>query len=134
MKLIDKLFLVKRITSKSEILHFERYRLLNLYLFSINLHYIYQADTDRDLHDHPWDFITIPLKGSYIEKTLTCINAVKFGQIRYRKANFLHTIQEVMQPTVTLAILFRRRRIWGFQTTNGWIDFKTYRQLKHEKK
>lgn len=35
---------------------------------TIRLHYIYGADTDPHLHDHPWDCRTIILRGWYIER------------------------------------------------------------------
>lgn len=35
---------------------------------TIRLHNIRQADQDHDLHDHPWDFVSIILRGGYIEE------------------------------------------------------------------
>lgn len=36
---------------------------------SIKLHHILRSDEDRDLHDHPWSFVSIILRGGYYEHT-----------------------------------------------------------------
>jgi hypothetical protein len=33
-----------------------------------------------------------------------------------------------------LVLTSGRERVWGYQTEQGWIDFKSYRQLKNEGK
>lgn len=128
--MIDKLFLIKEIKSKTGVVHFKRYRLLNLYFFKICLHFIYERDKDDYLHDHPWNYIIIPLKGSYKEKTVNGINIIKFGQIHFKRAEHLHAINEIISPTITLAILGRSKRVWGYQTDNGWVNHIEYRKNK----
>ena len=61
--------LVKEIRSKKGELHFKRWRILSTPWFNIFLHFINRADEDKDLHDHPWSFWSIILKGGYIEFT-----------------------------------------------------------------
>lgn len=40
---------------------------LNLGLFAIRLHHWSGSDDERHLHDHPWPFLTIVLKGGYTD-------------------------------------------------------------------
>lgn len=50
----------------------------------------------------------------------------------YRKATRFHKILKLYKPvTYTLAIVGRRKRKWGYQTTNGWVDHITYRKNKN---
>lgn len=54
-------------------------RWLTLWLFRANLHCIHASDDPADgLHDHPWPFITIILKGGYYEH-------LKNGERKWRK-------------------------------------------------
>jgi hypothetical protein len=66
-KIIKKLFLAKEIISKEGVLHFRRWRIIECLLFNIYIHKIYVKD--NDLHDHPWNYFSLILSGSYIEKT-----------------------------------------------------------------
>ena len=34
---------------------------------SVKLHHILRSDDDRDLHDHPWSFVSVILRGGYWE-------------------------------------------------------------------
>ena len=61
--------LIKEIKSKAGELHFKRWEILKTHFGSIWLHAIYKADTDKHLHNHPWDFISVVLRGSYYEQT-----------------------------------------------------------------
>lgn len=36
--------------------------------FQVLLHWIYLPDPDRGLHNHPWRFVTFPLRGFYAEQ------------------------------------------------------------------
>ncbi len=48
-----------------------RFSLFQLFGFSLKLHIILRGDQDRELHDHPWTFITLMLAGGYYEETFT---------------------------------------------------------------
>ena len=61
--------LIKEIKSKSGEVHFRRWEILKTRCGSIWLHAIYKADQDKHLHNHPWDFKSLVLKGSYLEQT-----------------------------------------------------------------
>lgn len=146
-------FLIKEIKSKEGEVHFRRWRILSTPWFSIYIHGIYKADEDLHLHDHPWDYVSIVLKGFFTEKTLN-YNFIKdekgisawrnasrnedvIGPTRIikRKAEQFHTIESLHGKSVyTLFFTGKRRREWGYDVDGKWIDHKTYRQLKNENK
>lgn len=93
--------------------------------FGAYLHQIHVSD--EDLHDHPWDNISIVLSGGYWETTVDFSALGKAsgwsrvwrgpGAIIRRKAEDTHCL--VMQDgqkesTWSLFIHLRRRRAWGF--------------------
>ena len=114
--------------------YLERYYLFlknrETFPFNIFLHKFLKSDPD-DLHDHPWDFITIILRGGYWEHTPEGKNWYKPFSIIYRKATDLHRIELNPNTDVwTLFIPFRKTRQWGFKTEKGWIDHETYNSEK----
>lgn len=137
--IIDKLFLIKEIKSKQGVLHFRRYRLLSTRWFSIYIHKIYKSDQDLHLHDHPWNYFNMILKGGYIEETIENNCKKKNVMIHYRysfrKATQCHKILHMITPCVTtLFITGKSYRTWGYQVNDAWIDHMTYRELKNNKK
>lgn len=133
--------LIKEIKSKDGELHFRRWRLLKTPWFEVYIHGIYQPDHDQHLHDHPWDIWTMILKGSYIEEywddkvQMSISNVRKRFNVSYRKSKDFHKIDNLMTKKVfTLAIVGKRKREWGYKTEDGWVDNKTYRKNKNNKK
>jgi hypothetical protein len=153
MSIIRKLFLVKEIISKAGQVHFRRYRLLETRWFSIYVHNILHSDEDKDPHDHPFSFLALMLWGSYLEEWLGAYEDVYYwappkgsghelrrsvrsiGSIYYHPAKDFHKIT-LLKPSVWTLVFAgpRTRNGWGYQTKNGWINFKDYRQLKNEGK
>ena len=41
----------------------------NRFGIAVRIHEILRSDADRDLHDHPWWYVTIILRGGYWERT-----------------------------------------------------------------
>jgi len=130
-KLFKKLFLIKEIKSKLGVLHFRRWRLVSTPIFSVYIHNIYRADEDKYMHDHPWNYWAMILKGGYIEQVKNGFNTKLPGSFGFKKAENCHKIHHIIKPTTTLFITFRRRRDWGYHTENGWIQHTFYRQQKH---
>jgi hypothetical protein len=73
--------LVKEIRSKEGILHFQRYELFKTPWFRCYLHRIFEGDKDLHLHNHPWNFLGIILKGSYIEELPNKTKLKSFGSV-----------------------------------------------------
>lgn len=97
------------------------------------LHHIHRADKGRALHDHPWPFLTIPLRGWYLQEAAVLNNrpglpfrVVLFERTRwlipaFRRAEYTHRIAEVSRGGCwTLVVVGQVRREWGFWTAEGW--------------
>ena len=122
------------ITSKKGNVHFRRWRLIETRWFNIYIHQILRADEDKDMHDHPWSFWSIILKGGYIEFTKDGSIRRTFLDCAYRKYNFPHKIGVVIWPTWSFVITGPRKPNWGYHTKSGWIEKEMYRELKNKNK
>lgn len=105
--------------------------------FNIFLHSFKKSDP-TDLHDHPWPYMTIVLKGGYWEWIPKYKNGRKSiivgeekvwrgpGHIRTCAADSYHRIE--LDPNVkecwTLFIPGKQKRDWGFLTHRKWKNFK----------
>lgn len=124
--------LIKEIKSKDGVVHFRRWQLLKTPWFDIFIHGIYKADEDEHLHDHPWDYFSIVLWGSYIERVRGGNNVQSFMTTSHRKAEHTHKILSLKSEKVfTLFFAGKRRRDWGYWVRGTWIDNVTYRKLKN---
>lgn len=104
--------------------------------FNIFLHKFLKSDPDH-VHDHPWPYATLILKGGYWEwiPQFNSLNQ-KTGEIavwrgpghfRICSANSYHRIE--LDPNVTAWTLFMpgpQRREWGFLVNNKWISHDQY--------
>ena len=100
--------------------------------FNVFLHNFHKGDLD-DLHDHPWPYFTLILRGGYWEHT----PAGKFwrspGHFRICSPRSLHRIElESGVDTWTLFIPGPKLREWGFIRNGEWVDNHTYLQEKYE--
>lgn len=115
MHLFRRYFIFPRLMDPK---HREKYKV------ALFIHRLYRSDPDQHLHDHPWDWISIPL-GFYEEEdasgTHTCWPLVP----RFRKAEYAHRLY-LLNPVWTIFIHFRRRREWGFHTHTGWVHHTKY--------
>jgi hypothetical protein len=109
--------------------------------FNVTLHKIVRSD-DPIMHDHPWSYMTIVLKGGYWEHTPVCNKDGKMfaefqtwrgpGSIIKRSAGEYHWLElEEGKPATTLFFMGRQQREWGFlvQVKKGmhrWIKWTDY--------
>lgn len=99
--------------------------------FNITLHKIVRSD-DPIMHDHPWPFLTIILKGGYWEHTPEGKTWHGPGSIIWRKANELHWLElDQDKPATTLFFMGPQQREWGFivQDSKGkdtWVKWTDY--------
>lgn len=120
--------------------------------FNAFLHKFLRSDPD-DLHDHPWPYFTLILKGGYWEwipiykqftdlpefyhpTTKDIVGEKKVwrgpGHFRICSANSYHRIE--VEPGVDCWTLFMpgpQKREWGFLTHKNW-DFRTFKWVKHD--
>lgn len=105
-----------------------RWYILKTPLFGIYLHKIIRPDHDRELHDHPWNFIPIILKGRYLEELPSGELAYRStGSVRLMRATDRHRIDTLDgDPVWTLCLVGRKKREWGFYTDDGWMWWGDY--------
>lgn len=124
--------LIKEIKSKTGVVHFRRWELLKTPWFSIWLHGIYKEDQDEHLHNHPWDFISVVLWGSYLEALKTKVNTQFPGRINVRNGVGYHKILKLLTKTVyTLFFVTKPKREWGYCVDDKFVDNVTYREMKN---
>jgi hypothetical protein len=91
--------------------------------YAIRLHHIAREDRDRDLHDHPYDYRTIILKGFYVWVGLPGRAHVLIeGDTDRHGAEHFHKITQVSEGGVWTLFIYRCRsksNPWGFLTLNG---------------
>jgi len=115
--------------------------------FNVFIHKFLRSDPD-DVHDHPWPYATLILKGGYWEWIPEfASNGKKIGEKRHWrgaghfricKAESYHRIELV--PNVTCWTMFMpgsQRREWGFlvsgQEHDRWIHNNIYLEQKAQK-
>ena len=83
--------------------------------FTLRLHKFHKGDDDRAFHDHPWWFITIPLR-SYIESTPDQSGRlVSRWRPHFRPAKHRHIVSLIeQQPVWTFIITGPKSQEWGF--------------------
>lgn len=110
--------------------YLKRYDLARVFGRKLMAHIILQPDADRDMHDHPWNFLTLVLGGGYYEETNKPGDSIRWnptGTIRVNRAGFAHRISSLPKGyAVTLVLRGRRSRDWGFLTRCGWQYWRDY--------
>ena len=115
-----------------------RWRIISTPLGGIYLHEIRRPDKDRDCHDHPWTFRTFILWGGYNEMYITHDKGIEARSwTRFSRHAMplwaAHKIMEVAPHTYTLVLVGRKRKNWGFWSTNQynsgfkWIAWQDYK-------
>ena len=146
LKLLDRLgrkrIVMDRVENEP---YLERYYLFlrerKRFPFNVFLHKFLKSDPD-DVHDHPWPYATLILKGGYWEwiphfdtvgrKTGEYQVWRGPGHFRVSKANSFHRIE--LDPDITAWTLFMpgpKQRDWGFLVRNKWVQWEQY--LKQRK-
>ena len=146
LKLLDRLgrksIVMDRVENEP---YLERYYLFlrerERFPFNVFLHKFLKSDPD-DVHDHPWPYATLILKGGYWEwiphfdtvgrKTGEYQVWRGPGHFRVSSANSYHRIE--LEPDITAWTLFMpgpKQRDWGFLVKNQWIQWEQY--LKQRK-
>jgi hypothetical protein len=126
--------------------YLERYYLFlkdrDRFPFNVFLHKFLKGDPD-DVHDHPWPYATLILKGGYYEwlpqfdskgnKIAEMCVWRGPGSFRVCRANSYHRIE--LDPSVTAWTLFMpgpKKRDWGFLVKNKWVQHEQYLKERYE--
>ena len=121
---------------------------------TVRLHNIRREDADNDLHDHPWDFVSIILRGGYIEEvpknpldragqggtefityTPGCVNVVSAEdshRIDLVMDNRLDPLEPGETGVWTLVFAGNYKRGWGFWSrySGKFIPWRVYTNSK----
>lgn len=114
----------------------------------IFLHRMSAPDPGDHLHDHPWAFWSVLLRGGYVEERAEARDASLLARIaeeypdtctpgvverrswlsgRLLRLDECHRITALTRRAVwTLVIHGPRRRSWGFFTQDRWVHYRTY--------
>ena len=121
--------------------------------FNCYLHRFSASDWDRHPHDHPWRWLTIILKGSYLEEIYTLTDSshkVKGryiqvpvllarkrrapGTMNYAGLHRIHRVTVFTAPIWTLFLTGPKEREWGFYTPSGWKPYTKYKSSYRDRK
>lgn len=111
----------------SDLDYLRRLRIVQTPWFGVYLHRIGTPDSRPTLHDHPWNFLSIVVRGGYTEMTGDgCCYAEErhVRWVNHKRAEYLHYIMRLDRtPTWTLVFVGRRRREWGYAEGGQWTRF-----------
>lgn len=113
--------------------------------FNIYLHHFLESDDPDALHDHPWNWASVILKGQYWEHTEHGLFLRRAFRPRFGEATDMHrvelTTELVVKPTSqpgeyetvleekpvwTIFITGPKKRDWGFKCPSGWRLWSDY--------
>jgi hypothetical protein len=125
--------------------YMERFTLFESNWISARVHHIATPDWDRDMHDHPWSFVSVVLSGGYTEDRPASMHKPQWsgdtearngsrrsaGSVALRRPTDRHLISAVDPDTWTLFVYGPLRQWWGFYTRAGKIYWREYPSI-HE--
>lgn len=100
--------------------------------FNVYLHKFLRDDDDRALHDHPWWFVSLMLRGNYAEHTDAGIVKRSSPSVAFRAAAHRHRVElsrdhfGAAVPCWTLVFTGRVRRVWGFHCPQGFVPWQKF--------
>lgn len=111
---------------------------------AVYLHKFIDDDWARDPHDHPKDFLSIGLKGRYVEeiydidadgRSWMTESHWSAPWIRRFRADHIHRIRVPGDPAWTLVYVGPLQRSWGFfPRGGGWVHWYEYiRERRNER-
>jgi hypothetical protein len=108
--------------------------------FAVCLHWILKPDPEPYLHDHPVTFLSLILRGRYLEnRNGRLVNRRWWNFIRASSED-THRIEAVAPNTLTLCLMGPKTREWGFHKpmiTGGlplstWIPWQRYYEAQRQ--
>lgn len=112
-----------------------RLRIVQTPWFSVYLHDVFEADGDRDPHDHPWSFVSIILRGGYVERVYPdpAGRPDHYATKRWRRfsahrmgRDTAHRIIHATDGLKTLVLTGPRRGGWGFHVDGLFVPWQEY--------
>lgn len=113
-------------------------------VIGVRIHVIHSSDDGRDLHDHPWSFVTCLLENGYFEVRQWALNEPwdetetfhSEGSILFRRATDWHRLRLLPDlsgemPVTTLFIQFPKVQDWGFLRNGVKVPWREYLAEKY---
>lgn len=127
-KLLARFFHVEEIDGDGRCpTYLYRWHLLATRWFKVYLHHFVGDDWALDLHDHPKRFLSIGLKGAYVEETPNGERTYRAPWIRTFPASHTHRLRLIDgRPCWTFIVVFKTVREWGFWPGGRWMHWRTY--------
>ena len=123
--------------------YLSRLRIIQTPWFALYLHRMDGPDSRPTLHDHPWNFLSVVLRGGYIERRLdpTTMEVDEAHRVRWvnrMRTHDAHAIVRLLRvPTWTLLFVGARRRTWGYfegplsdDRRWRWTEFDKHRHAR----
>ncbi len=105
----------------------------------VYLHKIMRSDADRELHDHPWSFLSLILWRGYREETEhacgvcganycqpTRLSRKWPGMVLWRPAEHRHRVHIGPGPAWTLVFTSGKKRSWGFWRAGRFVPWRQF--------
>ena len=100
---------------------------------NVYLHEFLRSDDPDALHNHPWAFLSLCVRGSYVEVTESGRRSRRPGGVAFRQARFAHRIEVTgsgsarPRPCWTVVVTGPKVQEWGFFCSPGrfvpWTQF-----------
>lgn len=84
-------------------------------ILSVRLHHWVQGDPPHYQHSHPWNFLTVVLRGGYDDVgEARPVDHVRAPAVRYRRLDWRHSVINCLPGTWTVVITGRALSQWKF--------------------
>lgn len=104
-----------------------RWSVLSARWFNVYLHHFVSDDWSLDLHDHPRRFVSVGLRGWYVESTPDGDRVFSAPWIRTFPATHIHRISVPSKSCWTLCIVIKpSSREWGFWHEGKFFPWRRY--------
>lgn len=141
VRILNCCFPLEIIYNENKEEYIRRYHILNnKYIpYKIYVHNILRSDLDRDLHTHPWPFVSIILNGGYVEENLqkkedgelfSFTKEWTAPAVVRHSSKDAHRLQ-LTEPAWTLVFVGKKEIEWGFYTADGWVHNTDYLKGKY---
>lgn len=143
-RLLRRLFRFFMIENAEGDPYMARYKLFRTPWFKVYLHHIFRSDEDLELHDHPWNFVSIVLWNGYWEVcsmsefpgTPDWPKRIGAGSIVRHRARDAHRLV-LERPAWTLVFVTGKERVWGFyggeEGVKEWMSYSDFFDRKYGK-
>jgi hypothetical protein len=135
MKFLNRLFKLEEINGAERCpTYLYRWTLARIGPYAVYLHHFVGDDWSLDLHDHPKRFVSVGLKGRYLEETphdgstiMTQSRVYRAPWVRTFPADHIHRLRMIDGGDCwTLVVTLKATRGWGFWHLGRFIPWRQY--------